>query len=54
MALLGLDPFRYLYSRDAEEIGIMSELHNCMLEAQQIQQENLATEIANKVSQLFK
>lgn len=54
MAILGLDPFRYLESRDVHERVLMSALFNEMIEQQDLMHENLATHIANKVNLLFK
>lgn len=54
MASLGLDPFRYLESRDVSERIMIAQLHNKMVEIDTVRRENLAIEIASKVSQLFK
>lgn len=53
MALLGLDPMRYLYCRDPMERAMLVELHNRVHELHKVDQENLATQIANKVSKMF-
>jgi hypothetical protein len=54
MAALGLDPFRFLYSRDAMELSLLTELHNQVLEIRKMMDHNLAVEIANNVGKLFK
>jgi len=54
MAVLGLDPFRYLYSRDTDERILMIELSNEMIEVKKIMDHNLAVDIANMVGRLFK
>lgn len=54
MAALGLDPFRFLYTRDSMERGLLVELHNKTVEAKRRLDHNLAVEIANMIGQLFK
>lgn len=54
MAALGLDPFRFLYSRDSLERSMLLELHNKTMEARSKLDHNLAVEIANMVGQLFR
>ena len=54
MAILGLDPFRYLESRDSTERALIAELYNQILAKKKIMDHNLAVEIANAVGQLFK
>lgn len=54
MAALGLDPLRYLQSRDIMERSMFVEIHNRVQEIQNTRDKNLATEIANQVGRLFK
>lgn len=54
MAVLGLDPYKYLYSEDIFERVMLVELHNRVIKLKRQQDENLAIIIATKVGQLFK
>jgi hypothetical protein len=54
MATLGLDPWKYLESRDVQERAVMIELHNRALELRDRMMHNLAVDIASQVGQLFK
>ena len=54
MAALGLDPFRYLETRDMNERVMLTTLYNEVYEIRKIMDHNLAVEIANMVGQLFK
>jgi hypothetical protein len=54
MAALGLDPFRYLETRDMLERVMLIELYNHTQRVRKIHDHNLAVEIANQVGQLFK
>ena len=53
MAALGLDPFRFLESRDSFERALLMELHNQVLEVRKTMDHNLAVDIANMVGKLF-
>jgi len=54
MAALGLDPFRYLETRDMSERSMLLTLYNEVFEVRKTMDHNLAVEIANMVGQLFK
>jgi len=54
MAALGLDPFRFLETRDMNERVMLTTLYNEVYEIRKIMDHNLAVEIANMVGQLFK
>lgn len=54
MASLGLDPFKYLSSRDQQERLMMVELTNKIHTIRETMDENLAILIANQVGKLFK
>jgi hypothetical protein len=54
MAALGLDPFKYLESRDSMERAMLVQLSNRTLEMRNILDNNLAVAIANNVGKLFK
>jgi len=54
MAALGLDPFRYLETRDMSERSMLLTLYNEVFEIKKTMDHNLAVEIANMVGQLFK
>ena len=54
MALLGLDPFRFLDTHDYFERALLIQLHNRVMVLKKIQDENLAVAIANNVGRLFK
>lgn len=54
MAALGLDPFRFLESRDAAERALLIELHDRAIELKTKMDENLAGKIAQAVGKLFK
>jgi hypothetical protein len=54
MAALGLDPFKYLYSRDSLERSMLIKLYNRTMEKKEIHDRNLAAMIAREVSKMFK
>lgn len=53
MALLGIDPLRYLNTTDDLERDMLIEIHNRAIRIDEIRRHNLAAEIAREVSKLF-
>jgi len=53
MGALGLDPFRFLESRDMNERAMLTTLANEIYEVRKIMDHNLAVEIANTVGKMF-
>jgi hypothetical protein len=54
LGALGLDPMRFLYTREELERNLMLEVGRRMFEKKQLMDHNLAIDIANQVGKLFK
>jgi hypothetical protein len=54
LAIVGLDPLRFLYAKDEFERQLMLHLGKKMSKWQQQRDHNLAVDIANQVGKLFK
>lgn len=54
LGALGLDPMRFLETRDETERNLMVELGRRIYEHKKIMDHNLAVNIANNVGKLFK
>jgi len=54
LGALGLDPMRFLYTKDDDERNLMIEMGRRMYELRQKMDENLSVMIANNVGKLFK
>ena len=54
LGALGLDPMKFLYTRDETERDFMVALGKKIFEIRQMLDHNLAVDIANNVGKLFK
>jgi hypothetical protein len=54
LGALGLDPIKYLTTRNKIERHLMVEVANRMIKHKEIMDQNLAVKIAEQVSKLFK
>lgn len=54
MAVIGLDPLRFLYTRSSFERQLLGRLAERIKFYHDIERRNLAVEIANQVGKLFK
>jgi len=54
LGVLGIDPWRFLATRDSLERNVMVAVANEMVKIRQTMDQNLAILIANQVGRLFK
>lgn len=54
LGILGLDPIKFLHTKDEDERELMVELAKRMWDIMEAVQHNLAVEIANQVGKMFK
>ena len=54
LAVIGINPLKYLYTKDDFERNLLTKLANRMQHYQKIRDNNLAVAIANQIGRLFK